>query len=756
MNKFYKNATIKSKIKFGFYVIIFFAVLIALIGTISLFSISGKYTDLLNGANYRSSQVSDSLIITNDLRRALNTIVVQDNLFNSSENVNQELDSIYYKLDELDMHLKNYRNSIENDSNSTDLMKENGNLASDDILYLIDEELIPVLADFENAIEKKDRRTVSECINSSTSITNDMNTVYTYMADLSKATIQMISDNIDTSKTIVLIVVISMLTLIIILSIIMANITSKEIYVPMYELSKKASMIAKGDFNVSMRTNRTDEIGKLSNDVSSMVDVFNSLIYDINELADNMNNGNLSEKINVQKYDGSFMQTAESVNHLAETLISDLNTVSECVESYSVGDFSKECPEMAGEKVVFNRTLNTMKVNFENMNKNINNLVNNAKNGILDEKIDTGEYKGSWQELANNFNELLTSIEQPVDAVSKAIHAIINGNFMLVKNNFSGKFGKMVDDINDMSSNLSSIVYEISDILTKMSERNLDVSTKQDYRGQFESIENALNLIISNFNNLINEISLSSDSILNSSEFVAQASVSLADGTSKQTSSVNELNQTTKELAEMIKNNGESTTLMEKLVFDAIEDAKRSNTEIDRMMEAMEAINNASESISNIISTIDEIAFQTNILALNASVEAARAGSAGQGFAVVADEVRNLANRSQHAAQESSDLINTSREKVENGMEIAKSTFDVLKLISERISKISDLSKNIDESSKTQNLSVNRITENVSEINNVVAINAESSEKSAETSEELANKAKAFKNMINSFTIKEV
>ncbi len=756
MKKFYQNATIKSKIKFGFYIILFFSLLIALVGIFSLFSISNKYSDLLNGANYRSTQVSDSLIITNDLRRALNTIVVQDNLFNSAENVNEELDNIYYKLDELDMHLNNYRKSLENDSSSTDLMKENGNLASEDIIYLIDDELIPVLSDFENAIEKKDRRTVSECINKSTSITNDMNTVYTYMADLSEATVQMITENINTSRAIVLVTVAVIISLIFILSIVMTNITSKEIYVPIYELSTKASMIAKGNFDVTIRTNRNDEIGKLSNNVSSMVDVFNSLIYDINKLSDNMIDGNLSAKINTEKYEGSFMHTAESVNHLAETLISDLNTVSECVASYSIGDFSKKCPEMAGEKVVFNNTLNTMKDNFENMNKNINSLVDNAKNGILDEKINTKEYQGSWKELADNFNELLTAIGQPVDAVSEAINAIISGNFITVENKFSGKFRKMVDDINDMSKNLSSVVYEISDILTKMSERNFDVSTNQDYRGEFTTIKQALNLIISNFNDLINEISLSSDSILNSSEVVAEASVSLAEGTSKQTYSVNELNQTTNELAKRIKNNGESTTLMEKLVFDAIEDAKNSNTEINRMMEAMEAINEASESISNIILTIDEIAFQTNILALNASVEAARAGSAGQGFAVVADEVRNLANRSQKAAQESSILIGTSQEKVENGMEIAKSTFDVLKLISERISKISELSKNIDESSKIQNLSVNKISDNINEINKVVAINVENSEKSAQTSEKLANKAKAFKIMISGFKTKEV
>ncbi len=757
MKKFYKNAPIKTKIKFGFYVIIFFSVLIAIIGIFSLFKISENYTNLQDGAYYRSTQVSNSLIITNDLRRSLNTIVVQDNLFNSTENVKIETENIYKKLDTLKENLRNYRNSLESDSNSTDIMKENGNLAADDIVYLTDEELLPVLTEFENAIQKKDRRTVSDCINKSTAITNDMNTVYTYMSDLSDATIEKINNNINMSKTVVLVTVIIVVSIIIILSLIIANITSKEIYLPIYDLSKKASMVAKGNFDVIMKTNRTDEIGKLSNDVSLMVDVFNSLIYDINELSDNMNKGNLKASINTEKYKGSFRNTAESVNGLAKTLISDLNTVSECVESYSIGDFSRECPEMNGEKKVFNNTLNRMKEYFEKMNVDINLLVNNAKNGILDEKINTAEYKGSWKDLVDNFNELLMAIEQPIDAVSEAINEIINGNLnIFVKNEYSGKFGKMANDINDMSLNLSSVVYEISDILTKMSKRDLMVSTKQDYRGEFKKIKQALELIISNFNILINDISKSSDSILNSSEFVSQTSISLSEGAAEQTVSVNTLNKATGELAERIKNNGESTELMEKLVFEVIADTKNGNKELDRMMEAMESINEASESISNIILAIDEISFQTNILALNASVEAARAGASGQGFAVVAGEVRNLAGRSQKAAQQSAELINKSRDKVEKGMQTAKSTFSVLKLISERISKVWDLSKNIDEASKIQNESVNKISDNIKAINKVVMINAENSEKSAHTSEELTAKAKEFRKMINSFKIKEV
>jgi methyl-accepting chemotaxis protein len=73
-------------------------------------------------------------------------------------------------------------------------------------------------------------------------------------------------------------------------------------------------------------------------------------------------------------------------------------------------------------------------------------------------------------------------------------------------------------------STLNSYVGEISTVLTSLSAGDYTVETHQDYMGDFVAIKDALNVIISNLNNVFTSINQSADQVANGSDHLLMSS----------------------------------------------------------------------------------------------------------------------------------------------------------------------------------------------------------------------------------------
>ena len=164
-------------------------------------------------------------------------------------------------------------------------------------------------------------------------------------------------------------------------------------------------------------------------------------------------------------------------------------------------------------------------------------------------------------------------------------------------------------------------------------------------RSDQDAMGTALSRLVVDNNRILINIMTVSNLVGRGAKEVEKGSQDLAQGTTEQASAIEQITASIVEIANQTKKNSEDANEARNLVSKTKSSAQQSGTQMQDMIEAMNAINSSSENISTIIKAIDSIAFETNILALNAAVEAARAGEHGKGFAVVADEVRNLANK---------------------------------------------------------------------------------------------------------------
>ncbi len=351
--------------------------------------------------------------------------------------------------------------------------------------------------------------------------------------------------------------------------------------------------------------------------------------------------------------------------------------------------------------------------------------------------------------------KIANSIANPISKMSKRLEKLSEGDITSDIEEIKSKdeVGTLYKSLSATVLSLRNYITEISSVLGKISNGDLHTKVEHEYIGDFSSIKDSMEKIITSLNYTMTEIKNSSDQIANGSEQVASGSQALAQGATEQASSIQELSATISTISDHVKNNAQNAVHAKNATESSKNAVLQGNEQMQDMIKAMAEISSTSNQISKIIKTIDDIAFQTNILALNAAVEAARAGSAGKGFAVVAEEVRNLASKSAQAAKNTTDLIESSIAAVESGKHIADQTATSLKSIVESSQESAQLINQIALASNEQANSISQITQGVEQIASVVQTNSATAEESAAASEELSSQAQILNQLMSQFNV---
>lgn len=347
------------------------------------------------------------------------------------------------------------------------------------------------------------------------------------------------------------------------------------------------------------------------------------------------------------------------------------------------------------------------------------------------------------------------SISKPVVEIEHAAKKMSEGNYDIdVTFESKDEIGSLADSMRTMITTTKSVIEDTTRGLGELANGNFNVVPQAEYIGIFAKIKEAMVKIITDLNDTMYHINESSAQVLSASDQMAQAAQGLAEGSTEQAGTVEELLATIMDVTEKSRQNAKSATEANDMVNGTTTEVKGSNEMMNELIKAMEQINSKSQEIVGIISTIDDIASQTNLLALNAAIEAARAGEAGKGFAVVAEQVKVLANQSADAAKNTVLLIEDSMAAVGVGTRITNTTAESLKNVVLGIEKVSKTVTDIADASNQQTQSMNEIEGGINNIAEVVQSNSATAQETSANSEELNSQAQLLKELVSRFTLK--
>lgn len=403
---------------------------------------------------------------------------------------------------------------------------------------------------------------------------------------------------------------------------------------------------------------------------------------DLLELSAAATAGELSRRIDENKYKGNYGKIIKSINQTIDTFIVPLKTSAEIIENISKGHIPDEI---------------------------------------------TDDYQGDFNDIKNNLNTLIKSM----NSITNLAKDISQGNLDQEVEPRSDE-DQLMFALRDMVEGMN----KVAEIAGDIAEGNLFIEIEE--RSENDMLMQPLSLMLENLRNIVSEVKTAMENVTEVAQEMNSNSEHISGGANEQAAAAEEASSSMEQMVSNISQNAENAGQTEKIARKAAEDAAEGGNAVTETVLAM-------KEISGKISVIEEIARQTNMLALNAAIEAARAGEHGKGFAVVASEVRKLAERSQSAAREITKLAVSSVEVAERAGGLLKEMLPAIQKTAELVQEISSASNEQNIGAAQINKAIQQLDNVIQQNAGAAEEMASTSEELAEQSEKLQKTIAFFK-----------
>ncbi|HVF90178.1 MAG TPA: PAS domain S-box protein [Blastocatellia bacterium] len=346
-------------------------------------------------------------------------------------------------------------------------------------------------------------------------------------------------------------------------------------------------------------------------------------------------------------------------------------------------------------------------------------------------------------------------------------------------------FRGIIRDVTDRKQAAEALEQHLDEffkIVSRISKGDLTVRGSES-ESTLGRVVNSINTMIDNFSSMLTQVKQIGLSVSSSATEILAAAEQIAAGSQRQADEITNTSSAVEEMAasmSQVSRNSEASAHAARRALDMAEQGDRSVRDTSQAMsriesavqqtaEKMRLLGSRSSEISEIIDLINDIAAQTNLLALNAAIEAAHAGEAGLGFSVVAEEIRKLAERSARATRDVGSLIKAVQKEtsealaateigmieVKSGTQLAVEASSALHNMSEAVRESSELIEEISAASEEQARVTRNLAGAMQTISSITLQTSAGAHETAQTIQSMVGLSEQLNLAISQFRVKD-
>ena len=364
------------------------------------------------------------------------------------------------------------------------------------------------------------------------------------------------------------------------------------------QLLKTMMALKKGDFSVRLPVEWIGTAGKIADTFNDVVEMNELMAMELERLHQAVaKEGKINQRARLVEFTGSWSRMMESVNTLIDELVRPTSEMSRVIGAVAKGDLSQEASlevggrPLEGEFLQTGRTINTMVDRLRTFTSEVTRVAREVgTEGKLGGQAIVPGVAGTWKDLADNVNLMAGNLTSQVRNIadvtlsvaqgdlSKKITADVRGEVLVLKETVNtmvdqlrsfasevsrvalevgteGKLGgqaqvpgaagtwkELTDNVNFMSSNLTSQVRNIADITTAVANGDLSTKITADVRGEFLQLKEKVNTMVDQLRFFTSEVTRVAREVGVEGKLGGQAIAPGAAGTWKElTDNVNQL-----------------------------------------------------------------------------------------------------------------------------------------------------------------------------------------------------------------------